>query len=337
MAGKIALLLCAGLLIDGMSFAQTTHTEKPTHPKGVVVTAPPPVEDCGISEMAGLLAINDGVIDKKKISDYTKSINKTMGYNVTSEEDLQYPSVDLYGEFSWRNDAINPFIGGVRAIVPDTFAVDLSQFVYPLDELKRVTSHYGYRRRYRRMHYGIDISLNVGDTVRAAFDGKVRMVNKDYRGYGNYIIVRHTNGLETLYAHNSRILAKEDQIVHAGDPIALGGSTGRSTGPHLHFEARYLGQAINPEFLIDFYNGVPKSEQYLCLARNYRGGTGSGTVNKHRPATYTGNNVKTHRIKQGDTLSSIAKRYGTSVSRLCKLNNMTARSTLRVGRSIRVS
>lgn len=337
MSGRFALFLCAGLLIWNTSFAQGVVAEKPKQGTKTAQGKPDsPIKDCGISEVAGLLAANDGVVDKKKLSEYTKSINKIMGYNVASEEDLQYPSIELYGENSWRNDAINPFFGDVRANVPDSFAVDLSQFVYPLDELKRVTSRYGYRRRFRRMHYGIDISLTVGDTVRAAFDGKVRLVAFDRRGYGNYIIVRHTNGLETLYAHNSRIIAEEDQIVHAGDPIALGGNTGRSTGPHLHFEARYLGQALNPELLIDFHNGVPLMEEYICLSKNYRGGTGAGQINK-QPASTSGHSIKMHRIRQGETLSVIAKRYGTSVNKLCRLNNMTARSVLRVGRSIRVS
>lgn len=106
------------------------------------------------------------------------------------------------------------------------------------------TSNYGWRRR--RMHRGVDLSLHIGDTIRAAFSGKVRLTRYERRGYGYYVIIRHGNGLETIYGHLSKFLVKPDQIVKVGEPIALGGNTGRSTGPHLHFETRYLGMDINP-------------------------------------------------------------------------------------------
>lgn len=336
MTSRIVVALCTCLVFGGIANSQVPkRQDKQTSNKNPrVVTVSPPKGNGSITEMANLLADNDGFLDKKKISDYSRTINKEMGYDVISEEDLEFPSVDLYGVESWHGDAVNPFIGSIRADVPDTFAVDLTQFVYPLDGLKRVTSPFGYRRRFGRMHYGIDISVTVGDTIRAAFDGKVRMVDFDRRGYGHYIVVRHTNGLETLYAHSSRILAKQDQVVRAGDPIALAGNTGRSTGPHLHFETRYLGQALNPEKLINFYTGIPQSSEYLVLAKNYNGGNGKARI--ARSSASSGDGVKMHRIKRGDTLATIAKRYGTTVSRLCKLNSMTARSTLRVGRSLRV-
>ncbi len=337
MAIRIVVALCTCLALGGFANSQVPpRQDKPASNKSPkVVTPSPPKEGVSITEIASLLADNDGFLDKKKISDYSKSLNKEMGYDVISEEDLEFPSVDLYGVESWHGDAVNPFIGSIRADVPDTFAVDLTQFVYPLDELKRVTSTFGYRRRFRRMHYGIDISVRVGDTIRATFDGKVRMVDFDRRGYGHYIVVRHTNGLETLYAHNSRIIAKENQVVRAGDPIALAGNTGRSTGPHLHFECRYLGQALNPEKLINFHSGIPQSSEYLVLKKNYNGGNGKARV--ARSSSGGGDNVKMHRVKSGDTLAEIAKKYGTTVSKLCKLNRISARTTLKVGRSLRVA
>lgn len=338
MTSRIFTLLCSCLSIGLLASAQVPNytVGKQVERKQESKTPPPADTSTAIAEVAKLMADNDGFLkNNKKLADYTKAINKSMGFGTASEEDLQYPSIDLYGEQSWHNNAVNPFIGSLKAEVPDSFMVDLSQFVYPLDELKRVNSRYGYRRRFRRMHYGIDISVRVGDTIRAAFDGKVRMVDFDRRGYGHYVVVRHTNGLETLYAHNSRVLIKENQIVRAGDPIALGGSTGRSTGPHLHFEARYLGQAINPDHLIDFNTGVPKCEEYLCLASKYNGGNGRRAINRasHRTSI---SGVQMYRIRQGDTLSTIAKRHGTSVNKLCSLNNISSRTTLRVGRSIRV-
>ena len=98
--------------------------------------------------------------------------------------------------------------------------------------------------------------------MRVAFDGKIRLTKFERRGYGYYVVVRHTNGMETVYGHLSKFLVKPNQIVKAGDPIALGGNTGRSTGPHLHFETRYLGLAINPTELIDFENGVTIKDTY---------------------------------------------------------------------------
>ncbi|MBF0976287.1 MAG: M23 family metallopeptidase, partial [Bacteroidetes bacterium] len=99
--------------------------------------------------------------------------------------------------------------------------------------------------RRRRYHYGTDIGLKVGDSIVSVFDGTVRIVSYDAHGYGNYIVVRHNNGLESLYAHLSQTIAVENQKVKAGELIGLGGNTGRSTGPHLHFEFRFLGNPFN--------------------------------------------------------------------------------------------
>ena len=115
-----------------------------------------------------------------------------------------------------------------------------------------VTSPYGYRRRFRRMHKGIDLKVQTGDTVYAAFNGKVRLTKYERRGYGYYVVIRHENELETVYGHLSKFLVEPDQYVKAGDPIALGGNTGRSFGSHLHFETRFMGYAINPSAIFDF-------------------------------------------------------------------------------------
>lgn len=127
--------------------------------------------------------------------------------------------------------------------------------------MARITSKYGPRRR--RMHKGIDLKVLKGDTIRAAFNGKVRIKAFERRGYGYYVVLRHPNGLETIYGHLSKILVEENQIVRAGETIGLGGNTGRSTGSHLHFETRFLGQAINPAEIIDFENGVPHQDTYV--------------------------------------------------------------------------
>jgi murein DD-endopeptidase MepM/ murein hydrolase activator NlpD len=128
-------------------------------------------------------------------------------------------------------------------LLPDEFKIDLRNFTMPTDS-KQVTSVYG--QRWGRLHAGLDIKVYIGDTIRAAFDGKVRIVKYDARGYGKFVVIRHPNGLETYYGHLSKQLVKENQDVKSGEPIGLGGNTGRSTGSHLHFETRLCGISINP-------------------------------------------------------------------------------------------
>ncbi|WP_297172205.1 M23 family metallopeptidase [uncultured Porphyromonas sp.] len=262
-------------------------------------------------------------------------------------EALEYPAIDLYGEDSWT-DWVNPFAGKSSPRVPATYNIDCSGFVMPLKGNLRITSNYGYRARYRRQHKGIDIALRTGDDVRAAFDGKVRIRGYERGGYGNYIVIRHPNGLETVYGHMSRCIAKEGQIVRAGEVIGKGGSTGRSTGPHLHFETRFLGIDINPARIIDFGVGAPQSDYYTFVApkgyKTYDYEEGD-TQSKAGDAKYKAKAQKSHakvshtpriyRVKKGDTLSHIAKKTGTSVSHLCKANNMSSRATLRPGQALK--
>ncbi|MDN4753909.1 M23 family metallopeptidase [Porphyromonadaceae bacterium W3.11] len=343
MVTRLASLLFAGVLSVGMVSAQTVQVQKETsktvggkNPVGGVTDIVTQKGD-SIPEIAQLFADNVNLKDSKKISNFATAINESLGCDEVSEEDLMYPAVDLYGENSWRTDCVNPFVRGAVANIPDSFSINLSQFSYPLDEVQRITSRYGYRPRFRRMHYGIDVKVQVGDTIRAAFDGKVRMVKYDRRGYGKYVVIRHVNGLETIYAHCSKHLVKNDQIVRAGEPIALGGNTGRSTGSHLHFEARFLGQPINPEHLINFNTGIPLNENYLFVKNGRSNRSNRNATYAKRSGTPNGNGVVVHKIRKGDTLSGIASRYGTSVSHLCKVNGISRRSTLRVGRTLRVN
>lgn len=166
------------------------------------------------------------------------------------------PAVDLYPE--WSNKKGRTY--DVKK--PDEFSIDLRHFCMPCDS-RLVTSHFGYRPQFGRNHYGTDIKLYVGDTVRAAFSGKIRIVAYEAKGYGNYVIIRHDNGLETVYGHMSKHLVRENQIVRAGEPIGLGGNTGRSYGSHLHFETRFLGEYIDPEKLFDFQAQDAKADYYV--------------------------------------------------------------------------
>ena len=234
-----------------------------------------------------------------------------------------YPAYSLYP--TWDNVRVHAY--GNTVVVPDTFRIDMNGFYMPTTNTK-ITSKFGPRRR--RMHNGIDVKVYIGDTIRAAFSGKVRMVKYERRGYGQYIVIRHDNGLETIYGHLSKQLVNEDQYVEAGEVIGLGGNTGRSTGSHLHFETRFLGQAINPALLFDFEKQDIVTESYLFKKGNNRyRRTGSTAV-------ASGNN-QYYKVRKGDSLGRISQRTGVSIDRLCKLNGISRRTTLRIGQVLRCS
>ena len=178
-------------------------------------------------------------------------------------EKSAYPAYSLYP--NWSNERVHAY--GNTVTIPDTFRIDMTGFRMPTEHTK-ITSKFGPRRR--RMHNGLDIKVYIGDTIRAAFSGKVRMVKYERRGYGKYVVIRHENGLETVYGHLSKQIVDENQYVEAGEPIGLGGNTGRSTGSHLHFETRFLGQAINPALLFDFEKQDIVADSYLFRKGNNR-------------------------------------------------------------------
>ena len=178
------------------------------------------------------------------------------------EENVE-PEIDIFQE-GWNSRSVNPF---KESQVPERFVIDVRGYAMPVPG--PVTSNYGYRPKFGRMHKGVDLRLKSNDTVVAAFDGKVRVVNYEGKGYGNYVIIRHPNGLETVYGHLNKHLVKENQVVKAGEPIGLGGSTGRSTGPHLHFETRFMGYAINPAAIFDFANHCTHTDQYTFSKTTY--------------------------------------------------------------------
>ena len=194
----------------------------------------------------------------------------------------------------------------------------------------RITSKFG--PRWRRMHNGIDLKVQVGDTIVAAFDGKVRIVKYERKGYGKYVVIRHDNGLETVYGHLSKQLVKEDQLVKAGEIIGLGGNTGRSTGSHLHFETRFLGIAINPALMFDFPNQDIVADTYTFKKRPGQ----QNRAGSHDTEMADGE-IRYHKVKSGDTLSRIAKLRGVSINTLCRLNGVKTTTTLRIGQVLRYS
>lgn len=249
----------------------------------------------------------------------------------------EIPAEELYGGI-WVNNHVNAYSNVKEA--PDTFKVDLTNFTIPTTGY--ITSKFG--KRQRRMHYGIDLKVQVGDTIYAAFDGKVRIKQFERRGYGNYLVIRHPNGLETVYGHLSGFLVDVDDVVKSGEPIALGGNTGRSTGSHLHLEFRYMGKPIDPTEIVDFENKVCHKDSYLITPETfavsgsrYANPSTLATRKSNTPNKYAKGEVTYHRIKSGDTLSNIARRYNVSIAQLCKINNISKTTVLKAGKSIRIS
>ena len=274
------------------------------------------------------------------------------------------PEPDIYTE-GWESNLVNCY---KDANVPNTKVLDVRRYVMPIKG-NYVTSHYGYRPQFGRTHKGIDLRAAVGDTVYSAFSGRVRLTRFERGGYGFYVIVRHENGLETVYGHLSRFLVKPDQYVKAGQPIALSGNTGRSTGPHLHFETRFMGYAINPEAIFDFANRCTHTDSYTfskstyTKARDYApskryAAAKKASEEKEQSATKKRSNKKeeqpqvtastrkstkesrnesrsTYQVKKGDNLDKIAKKNGTTVEQLKKLNGLTS-STIQEGKVLKV-
>lgn len=276
------------------------------------------------------------------------------------------PEPDIYTE-GWESDKVNPF---KESDVPNTRVINVRNYKMPLKNIK-VTSHYGYRPKFGRNHKGIDFGCPMGDTVRATFSGRVRLTKFERGGFGFYVIVRHENGLETVYGHLSRFLVQPDQYVKAGQPIALSGSTGRSTGPHLHFETRFMGYAINPEAIFDFENGVTHTDTYTFNKSNYTqsrsyspnskysasapaektaseevkksttaaAATPAKKESKHQASKSEKKKEKsgrsTYKVREGDNLGKIAARNGVTVAQLKKLNGLSS-DKIQPGKTLKV-
>lgn len=242
---------------------------------------------------------------KQNQASYTLSLNPNLAdlnfYDQT-DETILFPTKDTVAAFeriTIENDVLS---------------------YYTLPKSGIVTSHYGWRDG--RMHKGIDIDLNRGDLVVAAFDGKVRVAKRS-GGFGNVVIVMHPNGLETVYAHLSKFKVKPGQVVLSGQPIGLGGSTGRSSGPHLHFEIRYKGQTLNPETIVSLTES--KTLYHEIIIKN----------GKHGVCAYPGNSFL-HTVQKGESWYVIADKYGLSMKQLLAMNGVKRRSYLKVGQTVRV-
>ena len=261
------------------------------------------------------------------VEEWIANLVVTPKFQVNEKLSIDCVWVNQHDYFNhWTSHKINPYeLDGAK--YKDTLMVHINDSLatvnwsVPVPET-RITSPFGFRRY--RWHYGTDLKVYYGDPISAAFDGIVRIVDYERYGYGRYVVLRHLNGFETLYGHLSKTKVKVGQKVKAGELIGLGGSTGRSTGTHLHFEVRYQGNAIDPSSIYDFtsaclvedtYAITPASFKYLADARK----------------------VRYHRIRSGDTLGHISRRYGVSVNRICRLNGISRQTILRIGRRLRIS
>lgn len=287
------------------------------------------------------LLANQAPLDRKM-----KAVDSVALRRLIFTESFENPAADLYDD--WDNMHAHSRV----TELPDSFRISLRNFCMPTTS-RVLTSNFGHR--WGRQHKGLDIKVYIGDTIRAAFDGKVRVVRYEGRGYGKYVVIRHDNGLETYYAHMSKQLVVEDQEVRAGDPIGLGGNTGRSTGSHLHFETRLCGVALNPALMFDFRYQDVVDDYYTYrkatyqresqLATRLRGTNGIGVGSSDfgedsemaqvAPEASYVQETHFHKVKRGETLFSIARKRGTTVESLMKMNHLRRNAKLRPGQILK--
>ena len=247
------------------------------------------------------------------------------------QENFEIPSYNLYQQ-DWNHDHVRikslASVFGENADIKIILVDNNNPFVAPLRELI-LSSPYGMRKG--SMHTGVDLRASLNDSVFCCFDGVVRMA-KSYSGYGNIVVVRHFNGLETAYAHLNVISVKPDQIVNAGDLIGLVGHTGRASGDHLHFETRFLYEHFDPAKMIDF----DEEELYsnvLTIKREelrFEVETEDGADAPHSGS------ANIHVVQQGESLYGIAKKYNVSLEQIYRLNNLSEDSIIHVGQKIKL-
>ena len=258
---------------------------------------------------------------------------------------LEKPNIpDTLSDDHWDTETVHSYRDIAIKDLPEEVELRLvdSVHTYCIPHPGPITSQFKYRRR--RPHRGIDIGLETGDAIYAAFDGIVRVAlpTSMTGGYGNVLVIRHLNGLETYYGHLSKYIVQSGDVVKAGELIGYGGSTGRSTGPHLHFETRYMGQSFDPERIFDFYNGKLRSDVFVLKKHYFNinshyGQTDQQSLNASKKAPQDSSSKKVyHTVKKGETLTKIAKKYGTTVNKICKLNGIRQNKTLQIGQKLRV-
>ncbi|MBG16209.1 MAG: peptidase M23 [Crocinitomicaceae bacterium] len=246
------------------------------------------------------------------------------------------PELDSFINQEFNNKITQPWdnyepyvINNDLSVIKDSIwlcVVDEQHPNYSLPSPGKTNSRFGPRGK--RYHRGIDLGFNNSDSIFCTFDGIVRYAKYNSGGYGNLVIIRHYNGLETFYAHLRKIKVSTNQQITAGQYIGKGGATGRVSGPHLHFEVRFYGNALDPELIFDFKNNCLFSEN-LFIHRN------TFSYAKKYGRVYS-SSVKYHTIKSGDTLYGLALKYGISLNKICKLNTIKPSKILKIGEKIRI-
>ncbi|MDP4278171.1 MAG: M23 family metallopeptidase [Bacteroidota bacterium] len=243
---------------------------------------------------------------------------------------------DLYEGLyeNWSSTKVDPYSVNFGKL-KDSLVIDCRGYYPPC--LGCVTSPFGPRGR--RFHNGIDLRLGIGDTVHAAFSGRIRVRRYNSGGYGYFLVLRHKDGVETLYAHLSKFLVAPNQEVRAGQAIALGGSTGHSTGPHLHFEVRLMGNPINPAKLFSFTDYMPlRNKYYVVKDRTFEERMSyAGNHSGYTGAANRFSNLAFYTVQKGDNLGGIASRNHISLAALCRLNNIRSTAKLMPGQRLRLS
>jgi murein DD-endopeptidase MepM/ murein hydrolase activator NlpD len=312
------------MLLPKLTFAEGEPKKDTTRLKTTVPATAN--ETAGITKLK-LVNLVDSLLDLETIDEkeielisYYNSILSSNEVNLATVKYNNLPATNFYEDF----DESTVFQITPDAEFPESQIIKIesdSLGLYSHPRVGPVNSKFGWRDG--RMHKGIDINLHKGDPVVAAFDGMVRIAQVK-GAFGNVVIIRHYNGLETVYAHLSKIKVKPGQVVLSGQLIGLGGNTGRSSGPHLHFEVRFKGVAVNPASIISFTENKTYNDSIVVKRSRYG-------------ICAFPSNATLHTIERGDSWYEVAKRYGLSMKELCALNNTEKRYYLKIGQKLRVN
>ena len=338
---KIILSLVA-LLISAAASAQTTQTttiNKDSLPDDAIIVKRVPLESGPEFNATDVLVVDTLPSSSEGLNIVLYNDNT---WRYVRNRDINVLDETIYTQ-NWDTVKIQAYSTELKDL-PMSMVIDLVDTLkgYHYPHKGRVTSKYGPRRR--GIHQGTDIDLETGDPIYATFDGRVRICTYVRGGYGNLVVIRHDNGLETFYGHLSEISVKPNEWVTAGQVIGKGGNTGRSTGSHLHYEMRYKGQTFDPSRLIDFETGTLRRETFL-LKRTYFSPYSRFTQDfdeevqsneEDKKIAAEAAAIKYHIVKRGDTLGRIAINNHTTVTKLCQLNGIKKTAVLRIGQRIRV-
>lgn len=367
-AAKLLLPLVLGLACARAATAGASHVSEPTVAGSVVCNGAASCDSLQVHEDSVMVL---GVMMHKGVVAPVKSGSLPLT-NAIDTLPTSVPGVNvvLYNDNTWHYVKTDSYLAKDKVFTEYWDTKEVNPYKMPLDSLEevwslwlvdslgsyhapttgRVSSKFGIRNG--RRHQGVDLALNVGTPLHCVFDGKVRFAGPK-GGYGNLVVVRHNNGLETFYGHMSRIDVEVGAIVHAGDVLGTSGNTGHSTGPHLHFETRYMGLAMDPQRIIDFSTGY-LSHRMMVLKRRYFNDASRYDQNFDDEFLLKEDDEKAlaeqrrkqqeaalkaqvwYTVKNGDNLGAIARRYHTTVNNICRLNGLKNPNAIRAGKKIRV-